>query len=281
MEKARRYNKGKIRYELISTQGLKDIAEVYTKGAEKYTIYNEDGSIKEDGANNWRKGMSWTDTIASVKRHIADWEVGKDYDELGTKHLANAAWGLITILDYYKSYPQGDDRIHHYLRHPRIGLDIDDVLADFIPAWCLRHNKELPTSWLFDRDILQKFEEMRATGELDDFYLGLEMKTKPEDIPFEPVVYVTARPVASEITAAWLDRHGYPAAPVCTVGVGQSKADCLREHNVDIFIDDSFPNFKALNEAGICTYLFDSCHNQRHEVGHKRLHNLKDLEWSV
>ena len=183
----------------------------------------------------------------------------------------------MTLVSYYKHRPEFDDRRHAYLRIPRIALDIDDVLADFIPTWCDYHKQPMPTAWQFDRVIMDKFNDMRSKEQLNDFYLGIPVKTKPEDIPFEPCLYVTARPVDSAITEQWLDKHGFPAAKVCTVGVGQSKAECLKEHKIDIFVDDNFNNFVELNNAGVCTYLFDACHNQRYNVGYKRIKSLREL----
>ena len=89
--KARRYNKGKIRYELISSIALKDLAEVYTLGAHKYSDYrDEQGNIIQgkdiqfkdiqkyeliyDACDNWRLGLDWMGLMASVERHIQDWK---------------------------------------------------------------------------------------------------------------------------------------------------------------------------------------------------------------
>ena len=41
MEQARRYNKGKLRYELISKIATREKARVYTGGAHKYTLYKD------------------------------------------------------------------------------------------------------------------------------------------------------------------------------------------------------------------------------------------------
>ena len=100
--------------ELIPTAPIKYLAEVYTRGAHKYSIYEDENGkriagkdipLEEvarqklkmvyDGANNWRNGLSWTQTMAAVKRHIMAWDECQELDpELGTRHLANAAWGL-------------------------------------------------------------------------------------------------------------------------------------------------------------------------------------------
>ncbi len=294
-DKARRYNKGKTRFVLIPPFAKQCIADVYTRGAHKYTLYKDkDGKqfkgseipiedvgnyeVIDDARDNWRKGLSWIDTLDSHDRHIEAFKNSEDLDpELKTYHLANAAWNLITLLEYYKIYPQGDDRPHKYLKHPKIGLDIDEVICDWVGAWTKLHNLEVPTSWFFDREIMSRFEEMRKNGTLDDFYLSLQPRMSPLDIPFEPHVYVTSRPVDTKITEKWLDIHGFPARPVITVPTGTSKVEAIKKAGVEIFVDDRWENFVELNNAGICTYLFDSPHNQRYFVGFKRIHSLKEL----
>jgi uncharacterized HAD superfamily protein len=100
---------------------------------------------------------------------------------------------------------------------------------------------------------------------------------KGKDIPFEPHCYITSRPCSVETTIKWLDDNGFPTKPVYCVGVGQSKVDVAKEAGVDIFVDDAFDNFKTLNAAGICCFLWDTPHNQRYQVGFKRIHSLNDI----
>jgi hypothetical protein len=64
---------------------------------------------------------------------------------------------------------------------------------------------------------------MRENGTLDEFYLSIEPLVKPEDMPFEPHCYITSRPVAKEITEQWLDMHNFPAKPVISIDIRQSK----------------------------------------------------------
>jgi hypothetical protein len=296
MNKARRYNKGKTRFALMSPFALKCIAEVYTKGAHKYSIYlDSEGKevlgkdipldevskykLIDDASDNWRKGMSWMETMDSIERHLHAWYSGEDIDpELGTYHLANAGWGIFTLLDYYKSHPMLDDRPHKYLNEPRYGLDVDDVLADFIPAWMeLWGMEHKPNSWYFDYDMTERFQKMRDNNTLDDFYLQLKTKIEPKDLPFEPTAYVTSRPVPTEVTMEWLKIKGFPLKPVITVPVGSSKVDACREMGIDIFVDDSYKNFVDLNKNGICCFLFDCEHNHKYSVGHKRIKELKEV----
>lgn len=261
-----RFNEGKVRHDLLEPFAINELAKVFTAGAKKYADHN------------WLKGMAWSKIMASLKRHINAFEQGEDMDpDLGTYHMANAAWNALALVSYYKYFPQGDDRIHTKVKKPRIGLDIDDVLADFIPEWCKLWDIPKPTNWYFDKDMGAKFEQMEANGTLEDFYLQLPVKVKPEDIPFTPTCYVTARGIPVSVTEEWLKLKGYPQVPVYSVGLGQSKVAALTEANIDMFVDDSYNNFVELSKANIGCYLFDAPHNQKHDVGYRRIYSLKEL----
>jgi Domain of unknown function (DUF5664) len=278
--KGRRYNKGKLRYDLISNIALKEIVKVYTKGAEKYTDYDENGNIVYDGSNNWRKGLLWMDCIASAKRHIEQFIECIDIDEeMKTLHLANACWNLMSIIDFYVTYPQGDNRIKQFLKLPKIGVDIDGVLADFTGSWNKWYPEipAMPSSWYFDRKVCGRFEEMRKAGTLDEFYLNIEPLIKPEELPFEPHCYITSRPVSKEITEQWLDKHNFPCKKVIGLDIKQSKVDAAKEAGIEIFIDDCYENFVELNNHGVFTYLFSAPWNLRYDVGHMRLNSLKNI----
>jgi len=267
-DKALRYDSNKIRHELIPAHALNELAKVYTMGAEKYA------------PNNWRKGMKWSRVIASLKRHLNYIEQGIDFDdESKLLHASHVAWNAITLLEYYKIYPQGDDRQHDYLTKSKIGLDIDEVLCDFTAGWANIHEgvDARPNSWYYHREMGQKFKEMKENGTLDDFYLSLKPKISPKDIPFEPHCYVTSRPIDTVITEKWLKLHKFPEVKVYTVPVGTSKVDIMKEAGIDIFVDDRFENFVELNNAGICCFLWDAPHNQRYNVGYKRIKSLNEL----
>lgn len=266
-DKGLRFNEGKNRHDLFEPFAINELAKVFTKGSEKYA------------PRNWELGMAWSKVLASLKRHLNAFEAGEDFDpETGLLHITHVAWNAMALTSYYKIYPQGDDRNHLYLNYPKIGLDIDEVLARWTDSWMKKWDIDnRPTSWHFDRDIVKKFDLMKETGELDQFYLNLEVLTNPDEIPFEPHCYITSRPVSSEISEEWLDRNGFPHRPVYNVGLGKSKADVILESGCEIFVDDRFDNFVELNKAGICCYLFDAPHNRRYDVGYKRIKSLKEL----
>ena len=113
-DKGLRFNQGKTRHDLVPAFAQEQYARVLTKGSEKYA------------ERNWELGMKWGKVIASMKRHIQAFESGEDYDkETGLLHTAHIMCNAGFLTEYYKIYPQGDDRPHKYLKTPKIGLDID------------------------------------------------------------------------------------------------------------------------------------------------------------
>lgn len=266
-EEGLRYNDGKVRMDLLEPWAIEKLAEVFTYGAKKYADHN------------WLKGMSWSKITASLDRHLSAYKHGVDFDEeSGLLHAQHVAWNAMALLSYYKYHPDKDDRRHTYLKPKRIGLDIDEVLCDWLGGWCeLRGIKERPHSWMFDRTIGEQFDKMEKEGTLDDFMLSLKPLVNPKEIPFEPHCYITARRVKTEVSARWLDENGFPTAPVYTVPPNTSKAEVAFAAGVDIFVDDNYKNFVELNNNGIFCYLYDNPHNRRYNVGARRIYSLKEL----
>ena len=266
--KGLRFNQGKLRYDLVEPRAHSDMVEVLTDGANKYQ------------SRNWENGLSWTSVLASLKRHIAAVESGEDYDpESGRLHIAHAACNVHFLNAFYYTFPQGDDRPKRFLKLPKIGLDIDGVIADFSGAWNNLYPEipVEPNSWHLDRKIGERFEKMKTDGTLNDFYLKIKPLIKPEDLPFEPHCYITSRPIIKEITEQWLDIHQFPAKTVYSIDIRESKVDAAKDAGVEIFIDDSFDNFIDLNNNGIFTYLFTASYNKKHDVGHMRINTLNEL----
>jgi 5'(3')-deoxyribonucleotidase len=281
-----RKNEGKVKFELAESFAKLQQAQIFTKGSKKYA------------PNNWLQGMPWSKCYASALRHMEAWARGEDFDidpncpecqqstkenwictnHTGELHSALAAWNWNAITSYYKWYPQGDDRLHNIMPKPKIGLDIDDVICVWAKAWAKKFNLPVPKSWFFDGQINERFDELRQNNELDEFYLSLEPNICPDDIPFEPHCYVTSRPVDSSVSLQWLAKHGFPIRPVHTVGLGKSKVDVIKEAGCDWFVDDRYENYEELNRNGVCCFLFDAPHNERYNVGFKRIKSLKDLK---
>lgn len=277
-----RFNQNKLRYDLVEPRAHRDMVKVMTYGATKYFD------------RNWENGLSWTSVIASLKRHLAAIELGEDYDfdpncdgcksgycekHSGELHVANLACNAHFLNAFYYTFPQGDDRPKRYLNLPKIGLDVDGVLADFSTAWNKIYPEisATPNSWYLDRKVVERINRMEKEGTLDEFYLNIPALLKPVDLPFEPYCYITSRPVAKEVTEQWLDVRGFPARKVYSLDIQTSKVEIAKEAGVEIFIDDSFNNFVQLNNAGITTYLYSAPWNLKHDVGHFRINSLNDL----
>ena len=93
------------RYDLIPTEPLKELAEHYGKGAEKYE--------KVNGVDNWRNGYDWSLSYAALNRHLGAFWSGEDIDEeTGSYHLVAVAWHAFTMLYFLMNerYEQFDDR---------------------------------------------------------------------------------------------------------------------------------------------------------------------------
>lgn len=263
MDKGLRFNEGKTRLDLAPPFAQEQYAKVLTKGSEKYA------------ERNWEKGMKWSKVLASLERHLLAIKRGEDFDaETGLLHSAHVMCNAAFLTEYYKIYPQGDDRPHNYLSKPKIGLDIDEVLADWVAHWTAHHGLEVPENWNFDRDISSKF---KLLAEDKEFWMSIPVKTKASDIGFEPHCYITSRSIPKEWTEEWLDKNGFPTMPVYSVGLNQSKVDVAKESGIDIYVDDRYENFVELTNAGIFTYLFDAPHNKRYDVGFRRIKSLKEL----
>ena len=259
-----KFDTEKPRYELMSPFAMENLARVLTNGAKKY------------GDRNWEDGIKFSRIIGACERHIAAIKRGEDFD-IGPKgdgelHSAHLLCEAMFLTEYYKIAPEFDDR--PIRQDKRIGLDIDDVLCDFAGSYCREYGMDTPKSWQFD----QKFKERYA--ELCDnckWFLNLPRLCNPDELPFEPVVYITARGCDKAITEQWIHDNGFPTATVVQVTPGASKVDACREYKLEIFVDDSWNNFTELTNAGIFTYLFTREHNKRYNVGHRRLNRLQDI----
>lgn len=260
----------------------KDLGFVYGMGAKKYSDVAEDGTVIYDGTFNWRLGMSWLSVLDSALRHINSYKSGEVTDgESNHYHLTHALWNVYALIEFSKSCPQYDDRYTPSI--PRIGLDIDGVIADFEKAFVERfaYPGYHVTSWndpLF-RDNFSKVHDD------EKFWLELplieELIHKP--LGFNPVGYVTARPIDDSVTMKYLfEIHRLPKAPLINVGVHGTKLEACKELNIELFVDDAYHNYVDLNKGGVTCLLKTRPHNTCFNVGSRRIDSIHNLEkiWS-
>jgi hypothetical protein len=94
-----KYDKDKLRFDLIPAEPLEDLAMVYTFGAGKYDDHN------------WRKGLAWNRVFAACMRHLWAFWRGEDLDkESGLSHLTHAAWCCFTLMEFSKHRRDLDNR---------------------------------------------------------------------------------------------------------------------------------------------------------------------------
>lgn len=275
--KALRYNTNKPKFSLLDQDFLKETAEVMTYGLEKYTLRDENGDIITTGKDNWREGLSWTETLDSLYRHLHAFQKRDLIDNESLKHhLAHAAANIMFLHYYSYHRREFDDMPYTPFYDKRVGLDIDDVLCDFVGGWTKRYG-DVPVNhhWSFDRKMNERFDIMKKEGTLDDFFLSLEAIQTPAELPFEPVCYITSRHMVDiPITEQWLHNHGFPSLPI--IVSREKEKECIKQ-NLDIFVDDNFQNFRAITKAGVLCYLYDQPHNRKYNVGYKRIKSLKEV----
>lgn len=95
---------GKPRFSLLSVWATEGLAKVFTAGAKKYA------------AHNWAKGLSWSETIDSLERHLAAFKKGEELDDgpggTGLPHIDQVAWNAHVLSHFTKlsQYAAFDDR---------------------------------------------------------------------------------------------------------------------------------------------------------------------------
>lgn len=279
MEKALRYNEDKLKMSLVPTELIEGVAGVLTYGANKYTVRDEEGNITTRGDNNWRKGLPWMSVIDSLERHLLAFKKGEDLDsESGLLHLAHAATNIAFLMNYYGSHPELDDRIHRTLNKPRITLDVDDIVCDYVAAYCEKYNLKPPNCWKFDPNMDERIQEMIKKGEYEDFLSKLKPKFDPKELSFPIHGYVTARNSSLRgVTEKWLFDNGFPLSPV-HFSDGKSKADIIKSLGGIVHLDDNYEHYIDLNSKGIACYLLTCSHNIKYNAGDRRVENIQEFK---
>ena len=291
--KARRYNKGKNRLNLIPPEILEELGKVYTYGAHKYSLYKDEfgnilkGSeipfnessnyeIVDDGANNWKLGLPTSNYLDSALRHIEEYRKGIELDELGTHTLANAMWNLGSIIWTNKYKPELDDRDLWYKKPlKKVWLDLDGVLFDFEKHFLDYFG--LPKDYVVeDWDDYNFRNKFKSIIDNNQFWLDIPPLITSSDITYPITGYCTARPFDIEFIHLCLEKWGFPKKKIINVGIGGLKSEVLKGV-CDIMVDDSITNFIDLNSNGVTTYLMTRPHNIKYDVGNMRVNNIKEF----
>lgn len=88
-----------LRYDRIPAQALFVLGRHYAAGAKKYA------------AHNWAAGYEWSKPYAAMQRHLWTAQSGEHIDaETGSPHLVAVLWHCLTMLEFYTTHPEFDDR---------------------------------------------------------------------------------------------------------------------------------------------------------------------------
>ncbi len=245
-----------IRYDLIPVQGMKEVSKVLTEKLDRHEV------------NEWKYGISWTTILSSLKKHLAEFELGNDYTSEGLLQMAEVASDALILCEYYSIYPQGDDRIIAPVNKPIVGCDLDDVIFDFVGSYEKRFNTKLSDYWNGDYNMSDNLKTLQNEK---DFWVNMPVKNQPS---FEVDYYITARSIPVEWTEEAIQKNNLPKAPVYTLPWNTSKIETLKKLGISIMIDDKVATFKECKENGIFCYLMDTAANKHYNVGHHRIHNL-------
>ena len=113
MSDSKKYDQGKLRWDLLPLNLIEKVVEIYTFGAEKY------------GANTWQNlEDGYNRYKAAMFRHLMEFEKGNVIDdESGREHLAHMVWNSIAML--YMS-----DNTDNILSHTEMYIKmIEDIEA--------------------------------------------------------------------------------------------------------------------------------------------------------
>lgn len=139
-----------------------------------------------------------------------------------------------------------------------IALDIDDVLAQFYPAMCVRFNRPCLQVDIWDgindenaAFVARNFHIIERNSK---FWLNLDKLSRPEDITFQVDYYITSSPPALlELRKRWLQGFGFPQAQVISTS---NKIAEMRRLGVDVLIDDNNRTLRQVKEAGLIPIQF-------------------------
>jgi len=234
------------------------VASILTSGAVKYA------------QENWKKGLPFLSTLGSLGRHWRKWKVGQLIDdESGENHLGHVIVNAIFLRQYYTLAPWFDDRMKSYTILPKIALDLDDTVADFLGAYKTHYNLSKDISqWFFS---YKTPENLKLLEKDKSFWIDMPVLHRPD---FTPAFYISSREIPVEWSKEFLEKNNLPCKEVYHVGYTESKTQILKELGCQLFIDDKLENVIEAQKVGIASYLMDNPNNRNFDMGYRRVYDL-------
>ena len=137
----------------------------------------------------------------------------------------------------------------------KVGFDLDDTIFGFSQGYLKRFKKFPKYDWAITRNVQHILIKER------DFWINLPVRRRPD---FEPKLYCSSRVNKKCWTKKAIEINDLPNSPLYQVpGYHIPKSKYIKGR-VDVFIEDSPHQWKALNGAGIPCLLIDSPNNKEY-----------------
>ena len=142
------------------------------------------------------------------------------------------------------------------IKRLNIGCDLDDTIFGFSDAYLKRFKKWPNYDWAITRNVQYILINER------NFWINLPVIRRP--IGFEPKLYCSSRVNKKSWSKKAIEINDLPNSPLYQVpGYHIPKSKYIKGR-VDVFIEDSPHQWKALNLAGIPCLLIDSPNNKEY-----------------
>ncbi len=141
------------------------------------------------------------------------------------------------------------------IKRLNIGCDLDDTIFGFSQGY-LKRFKHFPRyDWAITRNVTNILIHER------EFWVNLPVIRRPN---FEPKLYCSSRVNRKAWTKKALEINDLPNSPLYQVPGYHIPKSRYIKGRVDVFIEDSPHQWKALNMAGIPCLLIDGKNNQEY-----------------
>jgi len=141
------------------------------------------------------------------------------------------------------------------IKHLEIGCDLDDTIFGFSEGYLNRFKKWPKYDWAITRNVTHILSKER------DFWIGLPVIRRPN---FVPKLYCSSRVNKKRWSKKAIEINDLPNSPLYQVpGYNIPKSKYIKGR-IDVFIEDSPHQWKALNSAGIPCLLINSPNNKEY-----------------
>lgn len=156
----------------------------------------------------------------------------------------------------------------------RIGIDIDDVMGDFVPEFIKWTGKDVNIENITSYDMSKAYGITSNTmwKWITQFYKTHQFANLPtlpssvdslSSLPQHTFIAITARPINTlSITQAWLAMNfSYVNLPFVFVGV-KDKGLLAQQEQLELLIDDGLHNIASMNKRNLPAILVDKPWNR-------------------